>query len=110
MSVQIPYYDSDHRLITMLSQAKAERYFAQGTATAIRANDGAIRRLYRRTTERVFGSISAAVGAMHEAANQTTRRLRYGDEDFVAPHLIREHRKPDPGWPGARPHDGDKQR
>ena len=108
MSTQVAYYDSGHRLIAMLSRSKAEQYVARGTATAIRAKDGTIRRLYRRTTERVYGSIDGAVRAMHAGPSQTTRRLRYGDDDYIAPDLIREHRRPDAGWPGARRHDGDE--
>ncbi len=82
----------------------------RGTATAIRAKDGAIRRLYRRSTDRVYGSIGAAVGAMHAGPSQTTRRLHYGDDNYIAPQQIREHRKPDARWPGARRHDGDEHR
>ena len=103
---QIPYYDSGHRLIAMVSRVTAERYVAQGTATAVRASNGMIRRLYRRSMERVFGSAHDAVACIH-GASQTTRRLCYGDDDFKAQPLIREHRRPDGGWPGAR-RDGDE--
>lgn len=108
MSSQIPYYGPDHRLLATLSSAKAERYVAQGTARAIRARDGTIRRLYRLSTERVHSSIGAAVGSMHAAASQTTQRLQYGDDGLTAAPWVREHRKMDPGWPGGR-HDGDEQ-
>lgn len=100
MSIQIPYYDSGHRLLAMLSEQKAERYVAQGTAFAVRAKGGTIRRLYRRSTDRVYGSIGAAVGAMHAGPSQTTRRLRYGDDALNAPPWVRDHRDPDHGWSG----------
>ena len=50
-----------------------------------------------------------AVTAMHARPSQTTRRLRYGDDDLIAPvRLVREHRRPD-GWKVPTSDGGDDQ-
>lgn len=91
--MSIPYYDSDHKLIDMLSEKKAERYLAAGTAKAIRTKSGRIVRLYRRTSERTYPSEAAAVRAMHASASQYTTRMRNDWGTIIAPPLHREHRK-----------------
>jgi hypothetical protein len=90
---QIPYYDSDHTLLGYLNEAKCAKYIADGVATAVRSRDGQVRRLYRRTRERVYGTVGAAIAAMHGAASKNTERLRNDGGVLIAPPWIREHRK-----------------
>ena len=103
----VPYYDADHTVLAYLSENKAARYEAAGTATAVRTKAGRIVRLYRRTAARTYPSVAAAITAMHAGASQTTTRVRDAAGVQIAPPQHREHRRPDAGWSGAR-HDGDE--
>ena len=92
----IPYYDVDNRLIAFLTLPKAEVYVRDGIATAVRSGKaGPLRRLYRKTAERIFTSPSE----VSFAANSTTERLRFDGGAIFAGPRIREHRpaqKPSP--------------
>lgn len=90
---KIPYYDSDHTLLGFLNEAKCAKYIADGVATAVRSKDGQIRRLYRLARERVYGTVGAAIAAMHGAASRNTERLRGEGGTLIAPPWIREHKR-----------------
>lgn len=90
---QIPYYDSDHALLSYMSEAKCEEYLAAGTARAVRSKNGSLRRLYRLPRVRPYGTAGAAVAAMHGAASRTTERIRNDVGILISPPLIREHRE-----------------
>lgn len=90
---QISYYDSDQHLLAFLTPAKCEEYLSAGTVRAVRSKNGTIRRLYRLTRERAYGSAGAAITAMHGAASRTTDRLRNDAGSLISPPWIRQHRE-----------------
>jgi hypothetical protein len=89
----IPYYDSaDGRRLDELSDAKAQRYLAEGKAHPIRSKNGRIVRLYSLPRERTPATIAAAVAQLHAGASQTTQRIRNDERVLIAPPNMREHR------------------
>jgi hypothetical protein len=95
--MSVPYYDcADGRLLNMLSEDNAERYLSTGAARAIRSKKGRVVRLYSVPTERVPGSISAAISAMHASASQTTHRMRDKNGVLISAPTAREHHRPQP--------------
>lgn len=89
MPEQVPYYRADHALIDFVSEKKAERYVAEGVASAIRSR-GRIVRIYHIARERVYTSLSDLLRAMAGAAS-TTERLRVDGTHIAGPH-VRQHK------------------
>ena len=89
----IPYIDpADGKLLDVVSPEKAEHFVAIGIAHPMRTKTGRIRRLYRRTCERAYGSAKDGVWALH-AASVTTQRIRGVEGIHIAGPRIREHKQ-----------------
>ena len=89
---KIPYYDTDHALLDYLNDARAAKYIALGTASAVRSKDGKIRRLIRIGRARTYGSAAASIASMRGAASRTTQRVTSSSGELIAPPWVREHR------------------
>ena len=61
---QIPYYDSDERLLNFVSDAMAQQYLADGIARAVRRRNGQVVRLYRCVRREPFAIFKMARAAV----------------------------------------------